>query len=51
MSKSVNGSSLITNLLTKSTDTHQYFHATLCHRSVCKKSVLYGHSNEADLFK
>ena len=55
--KNGNASSLVTSLLTKSTDSHQYFHATSCHRSIFKKSIPYGQSirmkricsNEVDL--
>ena len=57
MIKNGNASSLVTSLLTKSTDSHQYFHATSCHRSIFKKSIPYGQSirmkricsNEVDL--
>ena len=38
--KSHNGK-LETNLYTKPTDTHQFLHATSCHRSSCKNSIPY----------
>ena len=57
ISKSNNESSLVISLFTKFYDSHQYLHATLCHRSIYKKSILYGQairmkricSNEVDL--
>ena len=57
ISQNDNESSLVTSLFTKSTDSHQYLHATSCHRSIYKKSILYGQaiqmkricSNEVDL--
>ena len=57
ISKNDNESSLVTSLFTKSTDSHQYLHATSCHRSVYKKTIPYGQairmkricSNEVDL--
>ena len=57
ISKNDNESSLVTSLFTKSTDSHQYLHATSCHRSIYKKSIPYGQairmkricSNEVDL--
>ena len=57
ISKNNNESSLVISLFTKSTDSHQYLHATSCHRSIYKKSILYGQairmkqicSNEVDL--
>ena len=42
ISKNDNESSLVTSLFTKSTDSHQYLHATSCHRSIYKKSIPYG---------
>ena len=42
MSKNENEKNLVTSLFTKPTDTHQYLHATSCHRSVYKKSIPYG---------
>ena len=55
--KNDNASSLVTSLFTKSTNSHQYLHATSCYRSIYKKSILYGQaiqmkricSNEVDL--
>ena len=57
ISKNDNESSLVTSLFTKSTDSHQYLHATSCHRSIYKKTIPYGQtirmkqirSNEVDL--
>ena len=57
ITKNDNASSLVTSLFTKSTNSHQYLHATSCHRSIYKKSILYGQaiqmkricSNEVDL--
>ena len=57
ISKNDNESSLVTSLFTKSTDSHQYLHATSCHRSIYKKLIPYGQvirmkricSNEVDL--
>ena len=48
---------LVTSLFTKSTDNHQYLHATSCHRSIYKKLITHGQairmkgirSNEVDL--
>ena len=42
MSKNENEKNLITSLFTKPTDTHQYLHATSCHRSVYKNSIPSG---------
>ena len=33
---------LSTDLFIKNTDSHQYVHATLCHPSYRKKSIIYG---------
>ena len=57
ISKNDNESSLVTSLFTKSTDSHQYLHATSYHRSIYKKSIPYGQAirmkqiclNEVDL--
>ena len=57
ISKNDNESSLVTSLFTKSIDSHQYLHATSCHRSIYKKSIMYGQvirmksfcSNKVDL--
>ena len=57
ISKNYNESSLVTGLVTKSTDTYLYLHATSCHRSIYKYSIPYGQaicmkpisSNEFDL--
>ena len=54
ISKNDNESSLVTSLFTKSIDSHQYLHATSCHRSIYKKSITYGQairicSNKVDL--
>ena len=57
LSKNDNENSLITSLFARSTNTHQYLHATSWHRSVYKKSIPYGQairmkricSNEVDL--
>ena len=42
VSKSESGNTLYTSLFTKPTDTHQYLHATSCHRSIYKRSIPYG---------
>ena len=42
VSKSESGNTLCTSLFTKPTDTHQYLHATSCHRSIYKRSIPYG---------
>ena len=42
VSKSESGNTLCTSLFTKPTDTHQYLHATSCHRSIYKRSIHYG---------
>ena len=42
VSKSESGNTLCTSLFTKSTDTHQYLHATSCHRLVYKRSIPFG---------
>ena len=57
ISKNGNASSVVTSLFAKSTDSHQYLHATSCHRSIYKTSIPYGPairmnwicSNEVDL--
>ena len=36
-----NGDSLVTDLFTKPTDTHQYLHRRSCHPSHCKKSIAF----------
>ena len=51
------GTKLSTSVYVKPTDTHQYLHATSCHRSIYKTSIPYGQavrlklicSNETDL--
>ena len=42
VSKSESRNTLCTSLFTKSTDTHQYLHATSCHRPILKRSIAYG---------
>ena len=42
VSKSESGNTLNTNPFTKPTDTHQYLHATSCHRSIYKRSIPSG---------
>ena len=42
VSKSESGITLYTRLFAKPTDTHQYLHATSCHRSIYKRAILYG---------
>ena len=42
VSKSESENTLCTSLFTKPTDTHQYPHATSCHRSIYKRSIPYG---------
>ena len=36
------GEKLCSSLYTKPSDTHQYLHATSCHRAVCKILIAYG---------
>ena len=40
--KSDSGEKLCSSLYIKSTETHQYLHATSCHRAVYKNSIAYG---------
>ena len=42
VTKSDSGEKLCSSLYTKHTDTHQYLHATSCHRVVYKNSIAYG---------
>ena len=57
ISRNKNASGLMTSFFTKSIDMHQCLHATLCHKSSYKKSILYSRalgmkrtcSNEDDL--
>ena len=57
ISKNDNASSSVTGLFTKSTNSHQYLHATSCHRSIYKKLIPYSQAirmkwiclNEVDL--
>ena len=42
VSKSESGVTLYTRLFAKPTDTHQYLHATSCHRSICKRAIPFG---------
>ena len=42
VTKSDSGEKLCSSPYTKPTDTHQYLHATSCHRAVYKNSIAYG---------
>ena len=42
VSKSESGITLYTRLFAKPTDTHQYLHATSCHRSIYKRAIPFG---------
>ena len=42
VTKSDSGEKLCSSLYTKPTNTHQYLHATSCHRAVYKNSIAYG---------
>ena len=46
VSKSESGNTLCTSLYTKPTDTHQYLHATSCHRSIYKNLYLMDKQSE-----